>query len=194
MHRILLVFCIVFVSLVSTACMNRFAVQELNNNAKELLAQGKVEAAIARLESSVDLDEKVFESHYNLAVAYMEAKMYDKALSSLEKVKELKPDFADLYHSVAVCNEEKAYEIISGENQDNISDENSQEENKKELSLEDKAQITQYFTTAIDNYNIYLTKKEKAQDKEKVEQKINDLNSKIKKYSDNSEDEADKAE
>ena len=193
MHKSLLIMFIVFVTVVCTACVNRFAVQELNNNAKELLSQGKVDAAIARLESSIDLDDTVFESHYNLAVAYMEAKKYDKALASLEKVKELKPDFADTYHSIAVCNEEKAYEIITGENQDkeeakeNQETPENQDSENRELTYEDKAKISEYFTTAIDNYNTYLTKKDNAQDKDKVEQKINELNSKLKEYTDSNE-------
>jgi len=186
MHKSLLVAFIVFVSLVCTACVNRFAVQELNNNAKELLSQGKVDAAIARLESSIDLDETIFETHYNLAVAYIEAKKYDKALASLEKVKELKPDFAEAYHSMGVCNEEKAYEIINGAENENKQLSNEEEpatEEQKQLSTEDKIKITEYLTNAIDSYNTYLTKKENADDKEKVEQKIEELNKKVKEYS-----------
>ncbi|MCR5261115.1 MAG: tetratricopeptide repeat protein [Candidatus Gastranaerophilales bacterium] len=187
MHKSLLVVFIVFVSLVCTACVNRFAVQELNNNAKELLSQGKVDAAIARLESSIDLDESIFETHYNLAVAYIEAKKYDKALASLEKVKQLNPDFAEAYHSMGVCYEEKAYEIINEEKEDkklSNDDEETAETSKKELSTEDKIKVTEYLTAAIDSYNAYLTKKENAEDKEKVEQKIDELNKKIKEYSD----------
>lgn len=189
MHKSIVVALIIFVSLACTACINRFAVQELNNNAKELLAQGKTEAAIARLESSIDLDATVFETHYNLAVAYIKANDYDKALKALDKVKELNPDFADTYHSIAVCNEEKANAILSGENkQNNEENANPDEQNdNKQLSPEDKAQVTEYLTNAVDNYNTYLSKKENADDKAQIEQKIEDLNNQIKTYKDNSD-------
>lgn len=187
MKKSFLIMFIAFITLISTACVNRFAVQELNNHAKELLSQGKTEAAIARLESSIDLDDEVFETHYNLAVAYMQAKMYDKALASLEKVKELNPDFPDTYHSIAVCNEEKANAIISGEDKakEIQNEQNDDDTDNKELSPDDKAKVTEYYTNAIDNYNTYLTKKEKAEDKDKVEQKINELNNQIKNFSSN---------
>ncbi|MBQ2644065.1 tetratricopeptide repeat protein [bacterium] len=192
MKKSFLVIFIVFITLGCTACINRFAVQELNNNAKELLAKGQTEAAIARLESSIDLDESIFETHYNLAVAYMQAKLYDKALKALEKVQELKPDFADTYHSIAVINEELAYDILSGENDKDkkLSNTEQNDENSdktKDLSDEDKTKICEYFTIAIDNYNKYLTKKENADDKDKIEQKINDLNNNLRKYGDNTD-------
>lgn len=191
MRKSLIIACVIFVSLACTACINRFAVQELNNNAKELLSQGKVEAAIARLESSIDLDDSVFETHYNLAVAYIQANNYDKALDSLNKVKELNPDFADTYHSMAVCYEEKANAIISSVN--NNGNENTEQEQQASgaaLTEEQKTQVTEYLTNAIDNYNTYLSKKEDAKDKSQVEQKINDLNNQLKDYNDS----ADKAE
>ena len=136
MQKTLLIIAIVFVSLVCTACVNRFAVLELNNNAKDLLAEGKTDSAISRLESSIYLDDTVFETHYNLAVAYIQADKYDEALKSLEKVNELNPDFADAYHSIAVINEEEAYKIISGE--DDSNSENVAQ--PKDLSVSDKAE------------------------------------------------------
>ncbi len=185
MHKSLLIFGIMFIMLFCTACVNRFAVQELNNNAKELLAAGKIDAAIARLESSIDLDESVYETHYNLAVAYIQAKEYDKALKSLEKVKELNPEFADLYHSIAVVNEELAYKIISGEDKKKeVSDKDNEEEQEEvKLSDDDKVKICEYLSNAVDNYNKYLTKKANAEDKDKVNEKIDSLNEQIKKYS-----------
>lgn len=182
MQKTLLIMAIVFVSLVCTACVNKFAVSELNNNAKNLLAEGKVDAAISRLESSIYLDDSVFETHYNLAVAYMQANKYDEALNSLAKVNELNPDFADAYHSIAVINEEEAYKIISGEEDDDKSDSENAIQ-PKDLSSSDKAKICDYFSNAIENYNKYLAKKENADDKDKVNAKIDDLNTELRKYS-----------
>lgn len=188
MRKTLLILTIICITFVTTACVNKFAVQELNNKAQEMLKTGNVEGAIARLESSIDLDESVFETHYNLAVAYMQADKYDKALKSLERVIELNPDFADAYHSTAVCNEEQAYAIISGDaDKDNDKEEVEQPSDKaKVLSKDEKAKVCELFAAAIDNYNKYLSKKQDATDADKVNAKIETLNTELKKYSDES--------
>lgn len=190
MQKTLLIIGILVVTLFSTACVNKFAVQELNNNAKAMMAEGRVDDAIARLESSIDLDERVFETHYNLAVVYIQAKKYDKAIKSLEKTIELNPDFADAYYSMGVAYEDKAVDIINGEVKDedgNVkeADENVAEdtETKKELTDAEKTQICDYMTTAIDYYNKYLSKESNSDDKDKVNEKIESLNKDLIKYS-----------
>ena len=190
MQKTLLIIGILVVTLFSTACVNKFAVQELNNNAKSMMAEGRVDDAIARLESSIDLDERVFETHYNLAVVYIQAKKYDKAIKSLEKTIELNPDFADAYYSMGVAYEDKAVDIINGEVKDedgNVkeADENVAEdtETKKELTDAEKTQICDYMTTAIDYYNKYLSKESNSDDKDKVNEKIESLNKDLVKYS-----------
>ena len=187
MKKTLLITLIMAVTLVSTACVNKFAVQELNNNAQKMLAAGDVEGAISRLESSIDLDESLYETHYNLAVAYLEAKKLDKAEKALNKVFELNPDFPDAYHTMGVVNEEKAYEIINGkdseEDNDNaeVSDDVQAQENA--LTDEQKTDINKYITTAIEYYNKYLSKKVNADDAAKVNEKIDSLNTELRKYS-----------
>lgn len=190
MQKTLLIIGILVVTLFSTACVNKFAVQELNNNAKAMMAEGRVDDAIARLESSIDLDERVFETHYNLAVVYIQAKKYDKAIKSLEKTIELNPDFADAYYSMGVAYEDKAVDIINGEVKDedgNVkeADENVAEdtETKKELTDAEKTQICDYMTVAIDYYNKYLSKESNSDDKDKVNEKIESLNKDLVKYS-----------
>ncbi len=190
MQKTLLIIGILFVTLVSTACVNKFAVQELNNNAKAMMAEGRLDDAIARLESSIDLDERVFETHYNLAVVYIQAKKYDKAIKSLEKTIELNPDFADAYYSLGVAYEDKAIDIINGEVRDengNVieqdEDTNSDDTDKQRvLSNSEKTQICDFITNAIDFYNKYLSKSEKATDKDKVNEKIESLNKDLVKY------------
>lgn len=187
MRKTLLILTIICITFVTTACVNKFAVQELNNKAQEMLKTGNVEGAIARLESSIDLDESVFETHYNLAVAYMQADKYDKALKSLEKVIELNPDFADAYHSTAVCYEEQAYAIISGEaDKDKDKAEEVSEDKAKVLTAEEKTKVCELFGAAVDYYNKYLSKKQDATDADKVNAKIETLNTEMKKYSDES--------
>ena len=56
MKRIFLMITILFISVLSTACVNNLAIQELNNKAQEYMEKGDVDAAIGRLEASLDLD------------------------------------------------------------------------------------------------------------------------------------------
>ena len=103
-----------FISVISTACINNFAVQELNNKAKDFMDKGDYVSAIERLKSSVDLDGSVFETQYNLAVAYTKAEDYSNAIKTYAAAIKLNPDFADAYYSLAVCEENLAKDIISG--------------------------------------------------------------------------------
>lgn len=186
MQKTLLIMGILVVTLFSTACVNKFAVQELNNNAKNLAAQGRLDDAIARLESSIDLDENVYETHYNLAVVYIQSKKYDEAIKSLEKAIGLNPDFADSYYSMAVAYEDKAIDIIDGNNDSDNEVENqdsAQTDAKKVLTDTEKTQICNFITTSIDNYNKYLSKNPKATDKDKVNEKIESLNKDLVTYS-----------
>ena len=186
MKKISIIVLLLFVSLSTSGCVNKFAIQELNKKAQEYMNNGKTEDAIARLESSIDLDNSIFETYYNLAVAYMKADKADKAGEALKKVFELNPDFADSYYTMAVIFEDKAYAIINGQNNDQketLDNEGKNISEKKNLTDEEKAEICSDFDSAIDYYNKYLVKKEKASDKEQVNAKINNLNLELQKYS-----------
>ena len=68
------------------------------------MEQGDYPAAIERLKSSVDLDDSIFESHYNLAVAYTKAEDYINAMKSYQKAITLKPDFAQIsFYFIGTC-------------------------------------------------------------------------------------------
>lgn len=197
MKKIILLITVLFVSVISTACINNLAVQELNSKAKEYMEAGEIEKAICRLRSSIDLDTNVFETHYNLGVALISAKQYDEAEKSLLNAIKLKPDFADAYYSLAVAQEEKAFEMINKEQQpdeedrqetsadepEDISEASEPSEESKELSTEDMKKIADALNASIENYNSYLLKKPDAEDKAKIENHISTLNDELKKYS-----------
>lgn len=191
MKKVVLLITILFVSVISTACINNLAVQELNNKAKEYMANGETEKAICRLRSSIDLDTSIFETHYNLGVALIEVKEYAEAQASLENAIKLKPDFADSYYSLAMAMENQADDIINGRtNEDKTLNSEQTEETaqqadakaKKELTEAEKNKVVELLNGAVDNYNKYIVKKPDAEDKDKVEKQIRFVNEQIGQY------------
>ena len=191
MKKVVLLITILFVSVISTACINNLAVQELNNKAKEYMANGETETAICRLRSSIDLDTSIFETHYNLGVALIEVKEYAEAQASLENAIKLKPDFADSYYSLAMAMENQADDIINGRtNEDKTLNAEQTEETaqqadakaKKELTEAEKNKVVELLNGAVDNYNKYIVKKPDAEDKDKVEEQIRFVNEQIGQY------------
>lgn len=186
MKKAFLLVVILFVSVISTACINNFAVQELNNKAKGYLQQGDYENAIGRLESSLDLDSTIFETHYNLGIAYVQAEKYPEAIATFQNAIKLKPEFADTYYSIAVAQENYAKAIVEGndKNAANKTEPAATYINKpKVLSQTDKAQVIQLLTDAISNYGIYLNKGKNIADKQDVEQKVEYLKTQVAQYS-----------
>ena len=182
MKKAFLLASILFISVISTACINNFAVQELNNKAKDFMDKGDYVSAIERLKSSVDLDGSVFETQYNLAVAYTKAEDYQSAIKTYGDAIKLNPDFADAYYSLAVCEENLAKDIISGAvkvNSDNSiakveTNENAQD-TKVTLSENAKTMLSTLLNNAISDYSLYQDKSENTDDKTYVEEKIKEL-------------------
>ncbi len=183
MKKALLLVSILFISVVSTACINNFAVQELNNKAKAFIDQGDYINAIERLKSSIDLDDTVFESHYNLAVAYTAAEDYPNAIEAYKKAIALNPDFADAYYSLAVAEEDYAADLAKGELKlDNagqpvkVKEEEIPDIDKLVLTPETLKLIDTLLEDAVKQYGLYLQKGVDIKDGDDVRQKIDELN------------------
>jgi len=200
MKKALLLVSILLISVVSTACINNLAVQELNNKAMAYMEKGDYQGAIERLKSSIDLDESVFETHYNLAVAYTKAEDYAHAIESYTNALKINPDFADAYYSLAVCEENLTKDLISGivkidENGsirlltpaeiEETAEESDSKNNK--LSDADKSMVVELLNRAMDDYKTYLEKNPSANDKKEVEDKIEQLDKMVLNYSDTQE-------
>lgn len=187
MKKTFLLAAILFISVISTACINNFAIQELNNKAKTYMDNGNYEAAIERLKSSIDLDATVFETQYNLAVAYTMAEDYPNAIKTYNDAIELNPDFADSYYSLAVCEENLAKDIISKEikvNDDgSIEKIDSLDEDEQDTELTDKAceQIVSLLESSVSDYEKFMEKSTDF-DKDEIEQKISELKEMSEKY------------
>lgn len=191
MKKAFLLVVILFVSVISTACINNLAVQELNNKAKAYLDKGDYENAISRLKSSIDLDNTIFETHYNLGIAYTQAEKYPEAIETFKNALKIKPDFTDTYYSLAVAQENFAKGIIDGtimpdgkapakiEEKDKTVDEASQ---KKDLTKEEKEAVVQLFNDSMESYNTYLEKAQNIDNKDEIQEKIEYLKTQIEKY------------
>ena len=200
MKKVILLITVLFVSVISTACINNLAVQELNNKAKAYLEAGETDKAICRLRSSIDLDTNIFETHYNLGVALIQNKEYEEAQKSLENAINLKPDFPDTYYSLAHSLQEQAYALANPASEEEETadlaeetentDISSEEAPVKELTEAQKQEIVEKFNLAIENYNKYLSKKPDAKDKESVASQVATLTEEIKKYNSQPETEA----
>lgn len=183
MKKAFLLATILFISVISTACINNFAVQELNNKAQDFMEKDDYVSAIERLKSSVDLDGSIFETQYNLAVAYTKAEDYANAIKTYNDAIKLNPDFPDSYYSLAVCEENLAKDIIAGNVKVNDDDsiekvEKSEDDTDiKEIKLSENASkmLTTLLNNSISDYQIYLDKDSSVDDKKYVEDKIKEL-------------------
>ena len=160
MKKALLIASVLFIAVISTACINNIAVQELNNKAAEYMEKGDYEAAMNRLEASIDLDATMFETYYNLGIAATNAKKYDVAIDALNNGIKVKPDYANFYYSLGAAQYEYAESIV-----------NSEAENK-ENEAENKAKATELKESAISNLEKYLELSPNAEDKDDVEELI----------------------
>ncbi len=172
MKNALLIVTILFAAIMSTACINNFAVQELNNKAAEYLAKGDYDSAIGRLEASLDIDPTIFETNYNLGVAYINAEKYDKAVEVLAKAASMKPEQSDTYYSLAVAQYNAAEDILAGNKDDNEHDaeeiiteaSTADATAPKEVSAEDKQKAADLYSRAIVSLEKYLTFTDISQD------------------------------
>ena len=186
MKKALMIVSVLLVAVISTACINNMAVQELNNKAAEYMQKGDYESAMNRLQASLDLDSTMYETYYNLGVAAINAQKFDKAIDALEGGIKIKPDFADFYYSLGIAQSEKANEIIDKAeenlNEDAATAENVNERNvvmeaeKRTEASEARKEAVELKKAAIANLTKYLEMKPDATDKETIEALIEESN------------------
>ena len=190
MKRAILIVTVLFIAVISTACINNFAVQELNNKAKVYLENGDYDAAINRLQSSIDLDSTIFETHYNLGVAYIKNKQYKKAIEALSKALDLNPEYADSYYSLAVAQESYAQELleansetstVTSDDNDDVEDVKVDEDIKKMSAEQRKLTAIELYINAVASYKKYLLKSNDAKDSEDINNQIKSIEEELSK-------------
>src|SRR5574344_243445 len=174
MKKVLFIASILFVAVISTACINNLAVQDLNNK-----AQGDNPQAIERLKSSIDLDPSIFETHYNLAVAYTQNEDYVNAVEEYKKAIKIRPQSAVVYYSLATAENNLMVDMEQGKVRMNDIDNSlyspkTDEEmsEKVKLTAKEKEFVSELNDSAIQNYQQYLQLNPKAKDKKDVELQI----------------------
>ena len=165
MKKALMIASVLLVAVISTACINNIAVQELNNKAAEYMQKGDYESAMNRLQASLDLDSTMYETYYNLGIASINAKKYEKAIEAFEGGIKIKPDFADFYYSLGIAQADLADELVE------------ETEDKKEITEEDKLKAVELKKSAVENLTKYLELKPTAEDKKTIEELIEESNS-----------------
>lgn len=158
MKKALMVVSVLIIAVISTACINSMAVQELNNKADEYMQKGDYESAMSRLQASLDLDDTIYQTHYNLGIAALKSEKYEKAIEAFENGIKIKPDFADFYYSLAITQNELRNKAL-------------EDKENKTIDTDDlKIKI-------IDNLNKYLELTTDNSEKETVLELIKELDS-----------------
>lgn len=201
MKKLLVFLAVLFVSVMSSACINNFAIQELNTKAKEYLDKGDYDEAIKRLESSVDLDGSVFEARYNLAVAYTHKEEFAKAVYQLNEAIKLSPSNPDAYYTLGVALEGEAYkkletisdDTLQGEPEDSAADSEADEAKQAEENAASAEFAAKKLDEAIGAYEKYLKVSKDAKDADTIKEHIKELRAEIeecKKYMNEASDDA----
>ena len=170
--NIVLILCI---AVISTACINNMAVQELNNKAGEYMKKGDYEAAISRLQASLDLDSSMYQTYYNLGVAAINADKFETAIEAIEGGINIKPDYSNFYYSLGVAQIGLADEIIEKTAAEELNEKTEASDNKIDPE-EAKNRAIVLKQNAINNLKKYLEMEPNTSDKESIEEMIKQSN------------------
>lgn len=176
MKKLLSFLFILFLGVISSACINMFAVSELNQIAKQYLDEGNVQAAISRLESSVDLDGEIYESRYNLAVSYLRVGRCQDAKEQIEVALSLREQEPAVHYTTGVTYTCVATELYEKKDKDGNIEYIKYDNPQKDYSI--ALDYMKYLELANKHFEKYVEMLPNADDtKDVVEQiKINKTN------------------
>lgn len=133
---------------------------------------GDIQGAVARWESSIDLDPNVYESHYNLASAYIRLEKYQKALEHAKIAQNISKNEPIAYYTLAVAYEFRAEEFIKTKDEDGgVVDKEFKDETERQQAFQD---YIEHLKNANENYDKYVTMISNAEDSETIIRKISE--------------------
>ena len=189
MKKALMIASVLLIAVISTACINNIAVQELNNKAAEFMQKGDYNAAMNRLQASLDLDSTLYETHYNLGVAAVNSYKYDVAIEALENSIKLNPNHADSYYTLALAQSGLAEELLADRTEFDDDDKATTNKNNKndvvEFSKEDMEKYKNLRTSAVENLKKYIELNPNKKEEESIIDLIADLEKPVEKNSKN---------
>ncbi len=153
MRKLLAFVTLLFFAMSTSACIHTLAVQELNEIAAKYLDDGDAKSAISRLESSIDLDPDVYESRYNLAVAYVRVNECEKAIQQAEAANKLIKNEPAINYTLGVAYDCAAHNIFEKTNEDGEIEEITYSDPVENLKMGLK--FIDYLQKANDNYKKY---------------------------------------
>lgn len=163
MKKLLSFLLLLLLGVICTACVNTFAVHELNEIAAKFIQDGDYQSAISRLESANDLDDSVFETRYNLATAYIGVNDCEKALKNVLEAKKIDDKKPSVYYTLAVANDcFVSNRLNNGEIEEETAD----------FQAISNEKAIEYLRNAIENYETYLSMDTHAADAEEVKETI----------------------
>lgn len=173
MKKALNIILILCVAVISTACINNMAVQELNNKANEYMQKGDYEAAMSRLQASLDLDSSMYQTYYNLGVAAINAEKYETAIEALEGGIGVKSDYSNFYYSLGVAQIGLADEIMEKAAETEMENKADDDENNEAVNPEEvKNRALVLKQNAIKNLEKYLKMEPDTSDRESIQEMI----------------------
>lgn len=114
MRKLLQFLFILSLGVICCACVNTFAVHELNEKGFEYMENGDNEAAVSRFEASIDLDGEIYESRYNLGTAYINSGKCKEAIPHLKKATTLRPKEPIAFYSLGIAGTCAAKNVYEG--------------------------------------------------------------------------------
>ena len=177
MRKLLSFAAILILAVVSGACVNTFAVHELNQIAAQYIEDGDYPAAISRLESSIDLDGAVYESRYNLAVAYLRVGDCQKAFTQIKEAEKLIKEEPAVFYTLGVASNCLADNIYKKKTPDGLEEEIVY--NNPEEAYKMAVKYVDYLTQANDAFDKYSSLVPTAEDVNEVISLVNQNKQKI---------------
>jgi len=178
MRKILTLLFILFVGVICSACVNTFAVHELNQIALDYMNKGEVDKAISRLEASIDLDSEIFDTRYNLALAYYKKEDCVKAKKEIEYAKKInKNNEAEVFYTSGLINGCIAEAIFQKINEDGEIEEIIYE--NPEESIKKTDEYINLLISSNDDLTKYLELNQQAADVDEIKMLIDLNNNKI---------------